>query len=64
LRPGTLARILVLSGLNRYAPVTRNQAARSALDRLVQRSQQGASANAVALVAKARGVGLPVKLVT
>jgi hypothetical protein len=53
-RPGTLARILVHAGLSGNVADTGNQNARSALDRLVRRSQNGASADAVELVANAR----------
>lgn len=54
IRPGTLARILVHSGLTSDAPVVGNPSARAALDRLVRRSQQRPSADAVGLVAEAR----------
>lgn len=54
IRPGTLARILVHSGLSAAPPVTGNAAARAALDRLVSRSQKRARADAVDLVAEAR----------
>ena len=54
LRPGTLARILVHAGLSGDAPALRSEAGRAALDRLVRRSQERASADAVALVAEAR----------
>lgn len=54
IRPGTLARILVHSGLSADAPVTGNATARAALDRLVSRSQKQAQADAVGLVAEAR----------
>ena len=54
LRPGTLARILVHAGLSGDTPVTGSENARAAIDRLVQRSQKRAAADAVALVADAR----------
>jgi hypothetical protein len=54
IRPGTLARILVHSGLSAEAPVLGSESARGALDRLVRRSQQRAPADAVGLVAEAR----------
>lgn len=57
LRPGTLARILVHGGLSGKGPVAGTLNARAALDRLVLRSQQRASADAVSLVADAR-IGL------
>lgn len=57
IRPGTLARILVHAGLSAGAPVAGSENARAALDRLVQRSRERASADAVGLVAEAR-VGL------
>ncbi len=53
-RPGTLARILVHTALNEGTAGTANANARAALDRLVQRSRSGASADAVGLVAEAR----------
>ena len=54
-RPGTLARILVHAGLGgRGTASLRHERARSALDRLVRRSQQRAPADAVSLVARAR----------
>ena len=53
-RPGTLARILVHAGLSGDAPDLRGETARAALDRLVQRSQERPSADAVTLVAEAR----------
>lgn len=53
-RPGTLARILVHAGLSDDARPRGSADARAALDRLVQRSQQRVSADAVALVAEAR----------
>lgn len=53
-RPGTLARILVHAGLSGDAPALRGETARAALDRLVQRSQERGSADAVTLVAEAR----------
>jgi hypothetical protein len=51
IRPGTLARILVHSGLT--TTVAGNESARGALDRLVRRSQKR-PADAVDLVAEAR----------
>ena len=54
MRPGTLARILVHSGLTAAAGGTAQDGARAALDRLVRRSQQGPPADAIALVAQAR----------
>lgn len=53
-RPGTLARMLVHAGLNENATAAGGQRARTALDRLVQRSQKQARADAVGLVAEAR----------
>lgn len=53
-RPGTLARMLVHSGLSGDADAVGNEDARAALDRLVRRSQQRASADAVDLTAEAR----------
>jgi hypothetical protein len=54
IRPGTLARILVHSGLTADTAKLESESARAALDRLVRRSQQRAPADAVALVAEAR----------
>ena len=54
IRPGTLARILVHSGLSADAPMLGSGSARDALDRLVRRSQRHASTDAVGLVAEAR----------
>jgi len=54
IRPGTLARILVHTGLSEEAPAVGSENARAALDRLVRRSQKRASADAVGLVAEAR----------
>ena len=54
IRPGTLARILVHAGLSGDSTVVGSENARDALDRLVQRSQNRASADAVSLVAEAR----------
>lgn len=54
IRPGTLARILVHSGLAGEASAIGSDNARAALDRLVRRSQKTAPADAVALVAEAR----------
>ena len=53
-RPGTLARILVHAGLSGNIATTGNENARAALDRLVERSRRGASADAVELVAETR----------
>jgi len=53
-RPGTLARILVHAGLSGNMPAIGSENARTALDRLVKRSQKRASADAVGLVADAR----------
>jgi hypothetical protein len=52
IRPGTLARILVHSGLT--ADLMGSESARGALDRLVRRSQERSPADAVGLVAEAR----------
>jgi hypothetical protein len=54
IRPGTLARILVHTGLGGDVPGVGSENARMALDRLVRRSQQRAPADAVGLVADAR----------
>lgn len=54
-RPGTLARMLVHAGLSANASLTGREQARAALDRLVRRSQEAPSADAVELVAEARG---------
>jgi hypothetical protein len=54
LRPGTLARILVHAGLSGGGSNRGGADALTALDRLVQRSRQQASGDAVALVAEAR----------
>lgn len=53
-RPGTLARMLLHAGLTGNGTAAGRDAARSALDRLVSRSQRRAAADAVALVADAR----------
>jgi len=53
-RPGTLARILLYAGLSRDGLVRDSVGARAALERLVRRSQNGASGDAMALVAEAR----------
>lgn len=53
-RPGTLARILVHAGLSGAGPGRDGGDARAALERLVQRSRERASADAVGLVAEAR----------
>lgn len=53
-RPGTLARILIHAGLSGNVPAAGSENARTALDRLVKRSQQRPSADAVELVADAR----------
>lgn len=50
--PGTLARMLVHAGLGDGAPVQRD--ARTAIARLVRRSQQRPTADAVTLVNDAR----------
>lgn len=50
--PGTLARMLVHAGLSDEAPSQRD--ARAAIARLVRRSQQGPTADAVTLVNDAR----------
>jgi hypothetical protein len=50
--PGTLARMLVHAGLSQDEPT--RHGARSAIDRLVQRSQQRPPGNAVSLVEDAR----------
>ncbi len=52
-RPGTLARMLVHAGLTGDG-APGSDAARSALDRLVTRSQRRATGDAVALLAAAR----------
>jgi hypothetical protein len=54
IRPGTLARILVHSGLTADTTMAESESARGALDRLVRRSQKRAPADAVGLVAEAR----------
>jgi hypothetical protein len=54
IRPGTLARILVHAGLGGDVPGVGSENARTALDRLVRRSQQRAPADAVGLVTDAR----------
>jgi hypothetical protein len=53
-RRGTLARMLVHAGLSWNGLAVGSENARTALDRLVRRSQQRASADAVGLVAEAR----------
>lgn len=53
IRPGTLARILVHSGLTGDTTIGGIESARGALDRLVRRSQKR-PADAVDLVAEAR----------
>ena len=58
-RPGTLARILVHAGLTGDGPGRGSAAARAALERLVERSQQREAADAVALVAEARATLSP-----
>jgi len=50
--PGTLARILVHAGLGEDVPARRD--AKTAIARLVRRSQQGPAADAVTLVNDAR----------
>lgn len=57
IRPGTLARILVHAGLTADMLNAGSEGARTALDRLVRRSQQRTPADAVRLVADGR-VGL------
>ena len=54
IRPGTLARILVHAGLTADVVTAGSSDARTALDRLVRRSQQRSPADAVCLVADAR----------
>jgi hypothetical protein len=54
IRPGTLARILVHSGLTADTAMVESESARGALDRLVRRSQTRAPADAVGLIAEAR----------
>ena len=54
-RPGTLARMLLLAGLTGSGTAAGSNTARTALDRLVSRSQRHAAGDAVALVADARG---------
>lgn len=51
-QPGTLARMLVHAGLNESQPGRSD--AQAAIARLVRRSQEGAAADAVTLVAEAR----------
>jgi hypothetical protein len=53
-RPGTLARMLLHAGLNGPGAAPGSNAARTALDRLVTRSQRRATGDAVALVGDAR----------
>ena len=53
-RPGTLAQMLVVAGLNQGARTPGGSEARAALDQLVQRSRQLAPADAVKLVDEAR----------
>jgi hypothetical protein len=53
-RPGTLARMLLHAGLTGNSTAAGGSAARTALDRLVSRSQRRAAGDAVALVADAR----------
>lgn len=53
-RPGTLARMLLHAGLTGSGSAAGSDAARSALDRLVTRSQGRSTGDAVALVADAR----------
>lgn len=53
-RPGTLARMLLHAGLTGGGTAAGNDAARSALDRLVTRSQRRPTGDAAALVADAR----------
>lgn len=54
IRPGTLARILVHTGLNGDATVAGSAPASAALARLVRRSQEHAPADAVGLISEAR----------
>ena len=54
IRPGTLARILVHSGLTGDTTMAGRDGSRDALDRLVRRSQERSPAVAVGLVAEAR----------
>ncbi len=57
-RPGTLARMLVHAGLSGETAAPRQSQAQAALDRLVRRSKQRPSAEAVSLVHDARnGLG-------
>jgi len=49
IRPGTLARILVHAGLSGDGPARDRTDARAALERLVQRSRERASASADAV---------------
>lgn len=53
-RPGTLARMLVHAGLSGETPGQGSSTAHSALDRLVRRSHQHPSTDAVSLVRDAR----------
>lgn len=53
-RPGTLARMLLHAGLTGRGSAAGSDAARSALDRLVTRSQGRSPGDAVALLADAR----------
>lgn len=53
-RPGTLARMLLHAGLSGNGSAVGSDSARTALDRLVTRSQRLATGDAVALVADAR----------
>lgn len=57
-RPGTLARVLLHSGLT-DGPSRPTHSGRAALDRLVKRSQRQNRADAVALVAEARADLVP-----
>lgn len=59
IRPGTLARILLHAGLSGNVPGAASEPARTALDRLVERSQNQATADAVGLVADARAALAP-----
>jgi hypothetical protein len=54
LRPGTLARILVHAGLSDEAGSRRTEQAHAAIQRLVERSRERGTADAVSLVAQAR----------
>ncbi len=53
-KPGTLARMLPHAGLSGAPPAGGDDRARTALDRLVRRSQERGADDAVGLVAEAR----------